>query len=141
MRAVSRRNTAAEKGLQAALRQKSLRFKTHVRILGCCPDIVFQSSRVAVFVDGDFWHGRLLVEGGANALKKSFRKKSQAFWVAKITRNAIRDRHQTNRLRRHGWCVIRFWEREILSDAGAEAALIAKRVSDRGRRTHRPNDV
>src|SRR5580700_11461182 len=102
MRAVPRRDTVAEKRLQGALGEKHLRFKTHVQILGCTPDIVLPSLRIAVFVDGDFWHGRLLVESGVRALRNSFQKKTQSFWVAKIKRNATRDRHQTFRLRRHG---------------------------------------
>src|SRR5690348_13143113 len=70
MRAVPRKNTAAELRLQASLRVIRLRYETHVAILGCFPDIVFRSARVAVFVDGDFWHGRLLVERGARILRQ-----------------------------------------------------------------------
>jgi DNA mismatch endonuclease, patch repair protein len=141
MRAVPRKNTPAEKHLQTALRREHLQFKTHVRILGCCPDVVFPSSRVAVFVDGDFWHGRLLVDGGADALKESFHKRLQSFWVAKITRNAIRDLRHTRRLRRHGWCVLRFWERDILNDASSAVALISRRVLQRKQVARHPNGV
>jgi DNA mismatch endonuclease (patch repair protein) len=128
MRAVRRRDTAAEKELQRALSENRLRFTTHPKVLGCCPDIVLLPSRIAVFVDGDFWHGRLFVEGGAGELKNSFRKKAQPFWIPKITRNAARDRNQTHRLRRHGWCVLRFWEQDILSDARAAALVVGKTV-------------
>jgi DNA mismatch endonuclease, patch repair protein len=131
---VPREDTAAEISLQNALRWEHVRFDTHVQILGCRPDIVLRSSRVTVFVDGDFWHGRLLVDGGMRALRKSFRKESKTFWVAKIARNAVRDRSQTHRLRRHGWCVIRAWEREILKDPRATALIVARRVVMRRRR-------
>ena len=131
MRAVLRKNTSAEIQLQTALRRLHLRFQTHVPVLGCCPDIVFPLSRVVVFVDGGFWHGRLLVEGGTIALRRSFQHKSRLFWVAKITRNATRDQRQTHRLRRHGWSVMRFWGRDVLNDSHARAVAIAERVSYR----------
>jgi len=137
MRAVLRQNNAAETELQNALRREHVRFKTHVQILGCRPDIVLSSSRIAVFVDGDFWHGRLLVERGIGALRRSFRKKSRAFWIAKIARNAGRDRTQTCRLRRHGWCVIRVWEREILKDPLTAALIVVKRAVERRQRLRR----
>jgi DNA mismatch endonuclease (patch repair protein) len=141
MRAVARADTDAEKHLQTALRQQRLYFRTHVQMLGCCPDMVFRSSRVVIFVDGDFWHGRLLVDSGPRALKKAFRRDSRSFWVKKITRNVTRDQRQTRRLRRHGWSVMRFWRREILTDSCSVAAVIAKRVVQRKRWIKRSNDV
>jgi DNA mismatch endonuclease (patch repair protein) len=131
MRAVPRKNTAAERELQIALRRCNLSFRRHIPMHGCCPDIVLRSSRVAVFVDGDFWHGRVLLEGGLKALRKSFQRASREFWVAKITRNVTRDRHQSYRLRRNGWSVMRLWERDIMRSPGVVAAMIAKRVSER----------
>ena len=137
MRAVLRQDTAAEIVLQNALRREHVGFETHVQILGCRPDVVLRSSRIAVFVDGDFWHGRLLVERGVRALRRSFRKESQVFWIAKIARNVARDRTQTFRLRRHGWCVIRVWEREILKDPVTAALTVAKRAVERRHRLRR----
>jgi DNA mismatch endonuclease, patch repair protein len=138
MRAVPREDTPAEIGLQNALRRRHIRFETHVQILGCRPDIVLRSSRIAVFVDGDFWHGRLLVEGGIKALRRSFRRESQTFWIAKIKRNADRDRSQTYRLRRHGWSVVRVWEGEILKDPVTAALTVANRAVGRRHRLRRP---
>lgn len=135
MRAVRRENTSPELLLQHSLTQRRFRFKTHDAVRGCYPDIVFPAARVAVFVDGDFWHGRLLVESGAGALQQSFGAKSRLFWIPKIMRNVARDRSQTLRLRRGGWSVIRLWEREILRNPSAAAALVAKRVRDRKRRS------
>jgi DNA mismatch endonuclease (patch repair protein) len=124
-------------GLQNALRHEHVRFETHPQILGCRPDVVLRSSRIVVFVDGDFWHGRLLVEHGMRALRRSFGKECQAFWIAKIARNAARDQAQTCRLRRHGWCVIRAWEREILKDPVAAALIVVKRAVERRQRLRR----
>jgi DNA mismatch endonuclease, patch repair protein len=140
MRAVTGKNSVAEQKLQTALLRKGLTFKKHLSLLGCFPDFVFQLSRVVVFVDGDFWHGRLLLEQGEKALQESFRRHVRSFWVSKISRNAARDRRQNCRLRRHGWCVLRFWEREILRDADAAAATIAKRVLQRKNILHSLGD-
>lgn len=72
MRAVPREDTAAEIRLQNALRHEHVGFETHLQIFGCRPDVVLRSSRIAVFVDGDFWHGRLLVERGMSMLETQF---------------------------------------------------------------------
>jgi DNA mismatch endonuclease, patch repair protein len=141
MRAVARRNTSAEKVFQAALRKLGLRFQTHIPLRGCQPDVLFERARTVVFVDGDFWHGRLLVELGPTALKQSLRTNNRAFWIAKITRNVARDRLYTFRLRRHGWSVLRVWERDVLRDPWSAAALVAKRVSERRRRGHGSSGV
>jgi DNA mismatch endonuclease, patch repair protein len=130
MRAVARRDTAPERKVQAALRAASIRFQTHVPILGCVPDLVIRSARLAVFVDGDFWHGRLLVESGAAALRRSFNS-NRAFWLAKIHRNVERDQRQTRRLRRNGWSVVRLWEGDVLREPTAAVDRVARRMSDR----------
>lgn len=131
MRAVRRRDTVAERELQGALSRLRLRFQTHSQILGCRPDIVSRTGRLATFVDGDFWHGRLLLERGRRALYQSFRPRSRAFWVAKIERNVARDFRQTRILRRHGWAVVRLWERDVLKNPNAAAEFVARRVRER----------
>lgn len=69
------------------------------------PDFVFKSHRIAVFVDGCFWHG---------CLKHSRPPKSnQSYWTAKIHRNKQRDRAVTRVLRSKGWSVLRIWEHEL----------------------------
>ncbi len=69
------------------------------------PDFVFPARRLAVFVDGCFWHGcpRHGTRPQGNA----------AFWRAKFRRNRARDRRDTRRLRRDGWRVLRLWEHEL----------------------------
>ena len=136
MRAVRRSNTDAELALQTGLRQRRVKFVAHERVLGCRPDVVLTECRVAVFVDGDFWHGRQLVELGLGALTRSFRTR-RSFWVAKIARNVARDWRQTCRLRRHGWSVLRLWEKEVLRQPAAAAAQVARRVNERDARQRR----
>jgi DNA mismatch endonuclease (patch repair protein) len=69
------------------------------------PDFVFSSKRMAIFVDGCFWHGcpRHGTQPEGNA----------AFWRAKFRRNRARDRRDTRNLHRDGWQVVRLWEHEL----------------------------
>src|SRR5216683_2844795 len=101
MRGIARRDTAPERQLQKALRLKGLNFNTHKELLGCAPDIIFEDNRVAIFVDGDFWHGRLLTEGNTKVFRRSFKSESRLFWIRKITKNVERDKRQVQILRRH----------------------------------------
>ena len=69
------------------------------------PDFVFAAHRLAVFVDGCFWHG--CPQHGTRP------RGNAAFWRAKFRRNQARDRRDTQRLRRMGWKVLRLWEHEL----------------------------
>jgi DNA mismatch endonuclease (patch repair protein) len=131
MRAVRRTGTAAELRLQAALRAHSLDFDTHAKIIGCTPDMVFRSRRLVVFVDGDFWHGRIALECGLPALGRQFRLSVREFWLTKIERNIARDLRQTRRLRRHGWAVMRLWEKDVLRTPELAAEKVCKRLRAR----------
>src|SRR5216683_2453304 len=84
MAAVRRVNTAPELALRRALRALGVRYRLHRRDLPGSPDLVFVRARVAVFVDGDFWHGRVLVDKGDFAFRSAFRRNRRAFWVTKI---------------------------------------------------------
>ena len=114
-------DTSCERLLRSALWRRGLRFRKNVDSLAGKPDVVFPSARVAVFCDGDFWHGRdwekriAKLEQGTNA----------DYWIAKISRNMERDRAYTLRLTDEGWKVLRFWERDILRDPNGIAAQIA----------------
>jgi DNA mismatch endonuclease, patch repair protein len=116
MRSVRRRDTDAELVLHHALKKCNLRFATHDSRLPGTPDVIFRRARTVVFVDGDYWHGRIFLEGGLTALRRTLRTRNRQFWVTKITRNVERDRQQTRELKKLGWRVIRFWERDILRD-------------------------
>jgi len=116
-----KKDSRCELALRRELWIRGLRYRLHLATLPGRPDLTFVRERVAVFCDGDFWHGRDLpaqIEGllaGHNA----------TYWVAKIARNAERDAEQTRRLQSNGWVVLRFWETDILSDPGATADRIA----------------
>jgi DNA mismatch endonuclease (patch repair protein) len=110
-RRTPRVNTAPELVLRRALWAVGLRYRKNVRALTGTPDIVFHRSRVAVFCDGDFWHGkdwlvrRRKLAHGANS----------AYWTEKIASNMRRDLHVNESLRADGWNVLRFWESDLTS--------------------------
>ena len=136
MAAVRSRDNKAENLLRQALSRRGLRYRLHPRRAGGeavqgRPDIVFVTARVIAFVDGDFWHGRLLVERGRTALAERFRPALRKWWLQKIGGNAARDRRVTNALRARGWLVLRFWESDVLQFTGRVANAIERAVARR----------
>jgi|SRR6266446_5211993 len=126
-------NTRAELQLRKALSSLGLRYRLHVARLPGRPDVVFIRSRVAVFCDGDFWHGRKWrtrrsrLQTGANA----------RYWIDKISYNIARDKRQTNALRRAGWLVVRVWETDVLRDPRSAANKVWKALNHEARRRRR----
>jgi len=131
MRKVRRTNTDVEMLMQNALLEAGVSFTAHASILGCTPDMLIRRHHIAIFVDGDFWHGRLALDHGRRALKRSLMNTPGTFWFNKIVRNIERDARQTNKLRRHGWSVLRFWASDVKKDAKAAANLVLRRVRAR----------
>jgi DNA mismatch endonuclease (patch repair protein) len=112
--------TKPEKLLIKSLRQLGIRVYYPKRPVQGNPDLIFWKKKVAVFCDGDFWHGRNWRERrerlkvGANA----------GYWVKKIEYNRVRDRKNNNILKSQGWKVIRFWASAILKNSGRVAQSI-----------------
>ena len=117
MRAIrSRGNRSTEMRLVAIFREVGVTgWRRHLRMAGR-PDFVFYRSRLAVFVDGDFWHG--------NPARFTPPKSNTEFWTTKIAYNRRRDRRNTRELRRKGWTVIRVWE----SDLRREPLRVLRRI-------------
>jgi DNA mismatch endonuclease, patch repair protein len=113
--------TGPELLLRRSLTRLGLRYRIDVSRLQGRPDIVFQGRRVAVFVDGDFWHGRDF----AARVSKLRSGHNGAYWVSKITRNVERDTRNTVALQEQGWVVVRVWETDVKRDADEQAAKIA----------------
>src|SRR5581483_11878695 len=128
-----RRDTKPEVQLRSALHRMGLRFRKDLRIsaggLRVCPDIVFTRARVAVFVDGCFWH-RCPVHGTSP-------RRNSAYWAPKLAANVDRDRRVDLALRRDGWRVERVWEHDDPSTAARRVARAlrttnaARHASDR----------
>lgn len=117
----------AEAGLRKELWRRGHRCRRYYKGLVGRPDLVFTKARVVVFVDGDFWHGRALAEGGRRGLRGVIRGPRFDWWLAKLRRNAQRDIEVTSALTTDGWTVLRYWESDVLRD-GARVANDVSRV-------------
>jgi DNA mismatch endonuclease, patch repair protein len=117
MQATRRRDTPGELALRSTLHARGLRFRVDRQLPGTRrrADIVFPRQRVAVFVDGCFWHG--CPEHG------TWPKTNASWWRKKIETNRRRDRDTDHRLRTAGWTVLRFWAH---TDAAEAAPIVAK---------------
>lgn len=128
MRRVRQKNTSAESAIRRALHAYGLRYRIHV-IVSTNPrrvaDIALSGLRIAVFVDGCFWHGC--------PLHGSWPKENADFWRAKIIANQARDQDTDERLRADGWKVVRVWAHEAPTQAAAKIARVIKRRKTRSR--------
>lgn len=118
MRQVRSKNTSPEIILRKPLWAKGLRYRLHSKDLPGHPDLVFSAARVAVFVDGDFWHGNQWKLRGLSCLDEQFHGTPNAatYWIPKIRRTMQRDIDTNEHLAHMGWTVIRCWESEISAD-------------------------
>lgn len=107
MRAVKSRDTKIELVLRKALWHQGIRYRKNYKICSCKPDIVITKYKIAIFCDGDFWHGK----EDPNIVQAH-----KKFWVEKIKGNIERDLANTIELRDNGWSVLRFWESDIEKD-------------------------
>jgi DNA mismatch endonuclease (patch repair protein) len=129
MRSVKSKDTSLERSLASALSAFGYRFKKHVGSLPGRPDVVFVTEKIAVFVDGEFWHGYRY---------PSWRHKLTPWWRRKIEENRARDKRNFAKLRRWGWIVVRIWGREIHQDTAAAARRVTAMVDYRRRKMHGP---
>jgi DNA mismatch endonuclease (patch repair protein) len=107
MQAIKGKGTSLERTMALLLRGRGLRPQLNVSHLPGKPDLAFCRLKVAVFVDGDFWHGWRF---------SLWRDKLSDYWKAKIEKNRVRDRRNFQRLRRMGWTVVRIWEHQLKRD-------------------------
>jgi DNA mismatch endonuclease, patch repair protein len=126
MRAIRRRDSAAELALRSELHRRGRRYRVDfpVAVVGRPPrpDIAFTRQKLAVFVDGCFWHG--CPQHGRRP------KQNSHYWGPKIARNVERDKEQEVRLTSAGWAVVRVWEHEDPEDAADRIEqLLSSRAS------------
>lgn len=107
MSRIKGKDTGLEKRVRSELHRRGFRFRKHVKELPGKPDIVFGKAKVAVFVDGDFWHGYDF---------SSWENKVSDFWKGKISKNRERDLKNHQKLSELGWTVIRLWQHEVEKD-------------------------
>lgn len=116
MKKIPATDTKPELRLRRALWHKGVRYRKHLKSLPGKPDIAITRYKVAIFVDGGFWHGH-----NWEAKRRKI-KSNRAFWIPKIERNMQRDREVNAQLLEMGWAVLRFWEHELKKD-GLDKAL------------------
>ena len=116
-------NTSPEVELRSAIHAAGGRFRLHRRIAkGCTPDIVLPGRRLAVFVDGCFWHGC-----PDHGRKTPWTGPNASLWAEKMRRNAERDERSTALAQEAGWEVVRVWECAVRTDpAGVARDLLAR---------------
>lgn len=104
---VSLKGGKAEAALSKALWREGIRYRKNYRKLPGSPDIAITKYKVAVFVDGEFWHGENWEE------RKSKLKANREYWIEKIEENIARDKRNDMLLQEMGWIPVHFWEKEI----------------------------
>lgn len=120
MSRVRTRNTAPELQLRHAMWAAGLRgWRLHPKGVLGHPDVAWLGLRVAVFVDGAFWHGH----------PDYYRGQSGAFWDTKIARNRARDERVTAELAALGWRVVRIWDFELQEDLAASVMRVSDAVA------------
>jgi len=124
-------DTAPERLLRKALHAAGARFRLHRQIdKGCTPDIVLPSRKIAIFVDGCFWHGC-----PRHGRKKPWVGPNASLWQDKMSRNAERDQRSSTLAEQHGWAVARLRECDIKEDPrGVAAKILRKTVRGAGAR-------
>ena len=122
MSRVGSKDTGIEVAVRKTVHARGMRYRKNDRRLPGTPDITFSGPKVAVFVDGDFWHGWDF---------ENKRRKLPAYWIDKIEANQRRDRRNSTELREMGWLVIRVWGHEVLDDVEAVADRIESVVRAR----------
>jgi len=104
------KNGKSEVRLRKALWKKGIRYRKNYARLPGKPDIAIPRFKIAVFVDGDFWHGKDMSQ-----LKKRL-DTNRGYWISKIERNKERDQEVNECLTDLGWLVLRFWDSDIKKD-------------------------
>lgn len=122
MTSTRRRDTPGEVALRRRLHAKGLRYRVDSSVLPGMrrrADVAFRQERVAVFVDGCFWHG--CPEHG------TWPKKNAEWWREKIATNVARDRDTDARLEKEGWVVVRVWTHQSLKEAADFVEQLVRR--------------
>lgn len=123
MRAVGRADTPPELKLRRLLWRRGVRYRLRKTIGGTRPDIAIMREKIAIFVDGCFWHG----------CPKHYKapRRNAHFWRAKVTRNRVKDLAHTFALRALGWRVVRLWECQLRGTTNPVDRVVALRDARR----------
>lgn len=126
MKRVGRADTDLELTLRKALWSRGIRYRVHPPGVDGRPDIAARARRVAVFIDGCFWHGCPRC--------KDYPKTNRRFWGAKFRYNRARRKQVRRELEGQGWRVVEVWGHEIVEDLDATVARVAQAIAGGPRR-------
>ncbi len=124
MQAVKSSGTKIEIALGQALWNKGYRYRKNNKKVFGKPDFTFKKHKIAIFVDGEFWHGKDW------NIRKYDHKSNQEFWYKKIERNIERDKEVNTELQKQGWKVLRFWGNEIKKNIDECVRTIEENLRD-----------
>lgn len=122
MSRIKSKNTKPEQILRKILSQSKIKgYRSHYNLTGK-PDIVFPGKRIAIFIDGCFWH----------KCPKCFKKPATRtrFWMMKISGNVTRDKLVNRELKKAGWKVIRIWEHQVKTKPFSSALRLIKNINN-----------
>jgi DNA mismatch endonuclease, patch repair protein len=122
MRAIRSKDTSIELMLRKELWRRGLRYRVNCKSVYGKPDILFIKAKVAIFCDGDFWHGKDYNEG------KFVKFENKEYWNDKIKKNITRDLQVNQALVNQGYVVLRFWESDIKKDLNECCAIVLSKV-------------
>lgn len=114
MKNIRSKNTKAEILLRKALWHHGIRYRKNYKKLPGKPDIAITKYKIAVFVDGDFWHARGHEEKPGEQIQTNV-----SFWSKKLKRNIERDKEVNQALLEIGWLVLRYWDSDVKKDCNA----------------------
>jgi DNA mismatch endonuclease (patch repair protein) len=122
MRCVKSKDTTLEKAFSKLLRSNGIQYQSHPKIYGH-PDFRVKWTKILVFCDSSFWHGRNKNEISGKAFKTN-----RNFWVKKLKYNKERDERINDALKQRGWKVLRFWDDDILKHSSFVLSRINRYV-------------
>ena len=111
MQRIKSSDTKPEIMVRKALWHKGIRYRKNISSLPGKPDIVLTRQKIAIFVDGDFWHARGNKNNPGGQVESN-----KDYWQKKLARNVERDREVNDELTEMGWLVLRFWESDVKKD-------------------------
>lgn len=122
MQAIKASATKAEVLLAKSLFSKGYRYRKNNKSVFGKPDLTFKKIKLAIFVDGEFWHGKNW------EIRKENIKSNREYWIPKIERNISRDKIVNAELKKEGWTVLRFWAKDIEKNTDLYSAQIEQKI-------------